>query len=369
MAVTFQELLEGTELSEEARSTIQEAWESSLAEARDAQSAELREEFAQRYEHDKGKIVEGVEGFINSRVEAEIAELVEDRKALSAEKVAYRKAVAEHANVLDSFVMQTLAKEVQELRADRSRLGEHMDKLDEFVTESLAEELAEFHEDKKALVEQKVKMIRAGKKALTETKKQFISKAADKVEKVVNKVVTNEVNSLREDITAARENDFGRKIFEAFVTEFGTSYLNEAKEIRKVQKELAQVKANLEEAKSEIVSKEKATKIVESKLRIEADKNARANKLNSLLKNLGGDKKVLMLDLLEQVQTQDLDKAFNKYLPSVLNEDKPRAKKAITESVVSEHTGNKRGPAPAAAHNTEEDADIINLRKLAGLSN
>ena len=58
MAVTFNELLEGAGLSEEARSTIQEAWESRLTEAKEELTAELREEFAQRYEHDKNQIVD-----------------------------------------------------------------------------------------------------------------------------------------------------------------------------------------------------------------------------------------------------------------------------------------------------------------------
>ena len=68
MAVTFNELLEGTNLSEEARESIQEAWESRLDEAREEMTAELREEFAQRYEHDKGLIVEAVDNFISTRV-------------------------------------------------------------------------------------------------------------------------------------------------------------------------------------------------------------------------------------------------------------------------------------------------------------
>lgn len=161
MAVTFNELLEGTNLSEEARETIQEAWESRLAEAREEMTAELREEFAQRYEHDKGLIVEAVDNFISTRVEAEISELAEDKKALAEERVKYRKAVSEHAKLLDRFVTEMVAKEVKELHADRSRVSEHLSKLDGFVADQLAEELIEFHEDKKALVEQKVKISRS----------------------------------------------------------------------------------------------------------------------------------------------------------------------------------------------------------------
>ena len=68
MAVKFNEILEGLELSEEVGSSIQEAWESKLVETRDELTAELREEFAQRYEHDKGQIVEAMDNFITTKV-------------------------------------------------------------------------------------------------------------------------------------------------------------------------------------------------------------------------------------------------------------------------------------------------------------
>jgi len=369
MAVTFNELLEGTELSEEVRSSIQEAWESKISEAREELSAELREEFAQRYEHDKGLVVEAMDNFISTRVEAEIAELAEDKKALAKEQVKYRKAVSEHAKLLDKFVTEMVAKEVKELRADRSRVAEHVGKLDEFVTEQLAEELKEFHEDKKALVEQKVKMVREGKKQIAEAKKDFISKAANKVEGVINKVITEEVKSFKDDITAARENDFGRRIFEAFANEYGTSYLNEAKEIKSVQKKLAAMEVALKEAQEKIADGKDAIKLAESKTRIAEDRYSRKEKLDELMRPLGKEKKEIMSDLLESVKTENLQKQFDKYLPSVLDGEAPRVKKALTESVTKEHTGNKKATVKADADdNTESVVEINTIRKLAGLS-
>jgi len=369
MAVTFNELLEGTELSEEVRGSIQEAWESKLSEARESLTAELREEFAQRYEHDKGLIVEAMDNFISTRVEAEIAELAEDRKALAEQQVKYRKAVSEHAKLLDQFVTQAVAKEVKELRADRSRVAEHVTKLDEFVSEQLAEELKEFHEDKKALVEQKVKMVREGKQQLAEAKKDFISKAATKVEGVINKVISEEVKSFRNDITAARENDFGRRIFEAFANEYNSSYLNEAKEIKKVQKQLAEVEKALNESKQAIAEKEEAVKLTESKLRVAEDRYARNEKLNELMAPLGKEKKEIMSDLLESVKTENLQKQFDRYLPSVLDGETPRVKKTITESVTKEHTGDKKATAKVEANDKADDVvEIDTIRKLAGLS-
>jgi hypothetical protein len=369
MAGTFNELLEGTELTEEVKAGIQEAWEGKLAEAREEVTAELREEFAQRYEHDKGLIVEAMDNFITTKVEAEISELAEDRKSLAEQQVKYRKAISEHAKLLDTFVTQQVAKEVKELRADRNRVAEHVGKLDEFVSEQLAEELKEFHEDKKALVEQKVKMIREGKKQLAESKKDFIKKAADKVENVVNRVITNEVKSFKDDITKARENDFGRRIFEAFATEYNASYLNEAKEIKTVQKQLAEMEKALNEAKQAIAEQSEAKQLVESKLRVAEDKYNRKETLNSLLAPLGKEKKEIMQDLLESVKTENLEKQFNKYLPSVLDGETPRVKKALTESVVKEHTGNKKASVKTEADdNTESVVEIDTIRKLAGLS-
>ena len=76
MAEKFEDLIESSELNEEIRNSIVEAWESRLSEAREELTAELREEFAQRYEHDKGLIVEAVDGFIKERVEAELEEFL-----------------------------------------------------------------------------------------------------------------------------------------------------------------------------------------------------------------------------------------------------------------------------------------------------
>jgi hypothetical protein len=370
MALTFQDLLEGANLSEEAKVALQEAWEAKLAEAKDELTAELREEFAQRYEHDKGKIVEAIDNFVTEKVTAEVAELAEEKTALAQERVKYRKAISEHAKLLDKFVTHMVAKEVKELRADKAKVAEHVAKLDEFVTESLATEIAEFHEDKKSLVEQKVKMVREGKQALAEAKKDFIRKAANTVEKTINRVISEEVKTFRDDITKARENDFGRKIFEAFASEFGTSYLNESKEIKQLQKTVAEMETKLNEANEKIEASSEATKLTESKLRVAEDRLTRKEKLNELMAPLGKEKKEIMSDLLESVKTEKLEAAFNKYLPSVLDGETPRAKKTLSESVTKEHTGDKATVAKTEA-NDETNNNVVEIdyiKKLAGLS-
>lgn len=369
MAVTFKDLLEGADLTSEVKTALQEAWESKISEAKEELTAELREEFAQRYEHDKSKIVEAVDQFITDKVTAEVSEIAEEKQSLATDRVKYRKAISEHAKLLDTFVVDMVAKEVKELRADKARVNEHVSKLDEFITESLASEIAEFHEDKKTLVEQKVKMVREGKRQLAEAKKDFISKAAGTVEKTINKVISEEVKNFRDDITKARENDFGRRIFESFANEYNTSYLNESKEIKTLQRTLAEMETKLNEAKESIDAQQTAAKLTESKLRMAEDRYTRKETLNSLLAPLGKEKKEIMSDLLESVKTENLEKQFNKYLPSVLDGETPRVKKTLSESVKKEHTGNKAAVVTAEADDENDNVvEIDYIKKLAGLS-
>ena len=368
MAVTFKDLLEGTDLADNVKAELHEAWEAKLSEAREDLTAELREEFAQRYEQDKSKIVGAVDSFISEKVTAEISELAEEREQLVQDRVKYRKAISEHAKLLDTFVTKVVATEVKELRADKDRVSEHVAKLDEFVTEQLACEIAEFHEDKKALVEQKVKMVREGRRQLVESKRSFIKKASTNIQKVVNKVITKEVRQLRGDITKARENDFGRRIFEAYASEYGTSYLNESKDLKTLQKTLSITEKKLVESIKAATSKETATKITESKLRIAEDRYARREKLNSLLGPLGKEKREIMSDLLETHKTANLEVAFNKYLPNVLDGKVNRVKKTLSESVKKEVTGNK---APVQADASDEPNNVVDLdyiKKLAGIN-
>lgn len=362
MAKSLNKIMEAKGFDSETQEAINEAWESRVSE--------LREEFAQRYEHDKSQIVEAVDNFISTKVAEEMSELAQDKKALAEQRVKYRRAVKEHAKLLDKFITEGLAKEIRELRTDRKKVSEHVAKLDTFITHQLAEELQEFHADKKALVEQKVKLAKEGRRQLAESKKAFITKSAAKIESVVNKVVESEIKKFRKDITAARENDFGRKIFEAFSGEYASTYLNENAEVRDLQNTLAQMKRELQEARADIQKNADAKKLVESKLRASEDRYTRKQKLDELMKPLGREKREIMADLLEGVPTVKLEESFNKYLPSLL-EDAPRGKKPLKETSerrsLKEHTGDRKATVKAEP-NPQDVVELDEIRKLAGLS-
>jgi hypothetical protein len=239
-----------------------------------------------------------------------------------------------------------------------------MAQLEGFVIEQLTKELNEFHNDKRSLVEAKVKMIREGKAAIEDTKRKFIENAAAKVESILESTIKKELTTLREDIQVAKENTFGRKIFETFAAEFMSSYLVEGTEVAKLNKQLDKVMSKLNEANKAVAEKEVQLKESARKARIAEDRADRKLIMNEMMAPLSKQQKEIMGALLESTKTTDLRNAFNKYLPSVLNESKKpvETKKVLSESA-KEITGNK--------HRVSEDtgsAEIINLRKLAGLN-
>jgi hypothetical protein len=362
MAHAMDELLSSSTLSEEVRSSISEAWETKLTEAREEIAAELREEFAQRYENDKAQIVEAMDTMIGEVIAKELEEFQADKAKVAEDRVAYRKHMSEHANVLDEFVMETLRKEINELREDREAQDKNMAQLEGFVLEQLTKELNEFHEDKRSLVEAKVKLIKEGKEAIESTKRKFIESAATKVEGILENTIKKELTTLKEDIQVAKENTFGRKIFETFAAEFMSSYLNEGTEVAKLNKSMDKLKAQLYEANKAVAEKEVQLTESARKARIEADKAERKTALNEMMAPLSKQQKEIMGALLESTKTADLQNAFNKYLPSVLKEDaKPLKEKKVLSESTKEVTGGKTAEANV-------DDNIVNLRKLAGIS-
>ena len=356
MAEALKELLESDLLDENTKASIQSAWESNLTEARDALAVELREEFADRYESDKGQLVEAMDNMLSDAIKTEIAEFADDRKGLIEARVQYKQNVKEHTNALSSFVMEALKNEIVELREDRNKQFDNFNKLEGFVLKQLSNEIAEFNEDKKSLAEAKVKLIASGRQKLDEAKQKFIKRAATTVEKIVEDVLRSEMTQLKEDIKAARENNFGRKIFESFATEYMASYLAEGTEIRKLN-------SYIEKQEENITSLTESKDTADVEVKKLNDKINRDKVMGELLTPLAKSKRGIMEELLESVQTKNLKGSFQKYLPAVLNETGKRETSKVT---LTERTGDKVVPK----EETQQDANsgnIIHLKKLAGI--
>jgi hypothetical protein len=356
------QLFENNVISEELKSEIENAWQGRIQENRDQVTAELREEFAQKYEHDKHTMVEAVDKMIHDRLSAELSELAEDRNQLIEAKAKYAKKMKDDAKKMEEFVLRKLSSELSELHEDRRSVAENFTKLESFIVSALAKEIAEFHSDKKDLAETKVKLVRESKVKFEQVRKDFISKSAKIVEGVVAKTLRSEMTQLKEDIEAARKNDFGRRIFESFASEYAASHLNEKSETVKLMKVIAAKESQLAEAKKAIEEKSTLVESKDREIRITHDMATRKEIMSELLSPLGGDKRSVMSELLESVATDKLRGAYDKYLPAVIAGEAPK-KKALVEG--KEVTGNKE--ATQVSESKERGAEIFTIRKLAGL--
>jgi hypothetical protein len=355
MIDAISKLVESGAISEDVKNSIQEAWDSKIKENKEQVGAELREEFAKRYEHDKANMIEAIDKMMNEKLSEEITKFVEDRKALAQEKIAYKENVGKHSAKLESFILNKLSEELKELHSDRKGVHENFKKMEEFVVGALAKEIKEFHEDKKGVVETKVKLVAEAKKQMAKMKEAFITRSAKVVENAVNTKLAEELKSLKEDITAAREINFGKKIFEAFASEYQNSYLNEKSETSKLMKVVGETTLKLKDAEKVIEEKQAVIESKEAEARRQADLMERKEKMAEMLKPLGKDKSEVMSQLLESVSTAKLEASFNKYLPHVM------ADKAVTKEgakILSESGGDRA---------QREDADLTNIRKLAGI--
>lgn len=351
-------------LGEEAKELFQEAYNVKLSEAREELAVQLREEFAQKHEHDKQLMIEAMDNFLNDRIEKEIQGLMEDKKALQEEKNKCKEVLKENIDKFSNFIAEQLAKEVKELHADRKKLSEGFAKMEGFVMKQLAEEIQELRNDKKALVEQRVIMVAEGKRKIEETKAAFIKRSAEICEKNLNAIIKKEIEQFRDDIKVARENDFGRRIFESFAGEYMASHLNESSKMKELTAKIEEMNSIVESSKKQAEESKAVLEGYKTKLNEANEKFKRNQIMNEIMAPLSREKRTVMAELLSSVHTDKLKESFNKYLPTVLNENKkPVSNTVLNETKLSEKTGDRVNPL--AQHDVS--AELKNIKRLAGL--
>lgn len=400
----IKELLENEVLGEDVKSALQEAFNNKIKAA----EQQLQEDYAARYSNDKAALVEAMDRMLTDAIRTELLEFAEDRTALIKQRAKlseqtgrvrkqYARKLAEHAAKLDGFVSKNLRSEIAEFVEDRkslerqrremalemkeikestkTELGSRINKLESFVLKQLSEEIAEFQADKKALVEQRIKLAQEGKQRIAEAKTQFIERASSAVDRTLNEVIRNELVQWKDDIKLARQNNFGRRIFEAVAAEYMTSYLSEGSEVKKLTRQLQEKEAALNEARADLEQKSKLMESADAKIRTANDRVQRMQMLNELLAPLTRDKKTVMEDLLKDIKTQNLREAFQRYLPAVVNSARvpqkvPLSEASSTPTTPVAKTGNRDNTlAKAVIEETKPPHDLGVILHLAGIKN
>ena len=289
----LQKLLQSELLSEETKAEISEQWTTSV----ETFKTQVREETA-------------------NEVRAQLAE----------QWIAERD---ELVTKVDGFVAEALVKEIAELKADIERFRD------------LEAEYAE------KIVEEKHK--------LAEEVASELDQLVDKIDAFFEVRLAAELDELKEDIDVVKQNEFGRKIYEAFASTFATAHIDE----ESVQSQLKVAEAKLADLQQALApSEEKRIAIV------------RDAKLENLLAILTCKKREQMEMVLKNIETNRLEESYKFFIGRILKEDVAATAATLTEGAEDgKKTTVVTGDAPveSAAVEPQLNESLAKLQRLAGI--
>lgn len=359
--------LNESSLSDEAKALIQEAWNEEKA----AVAAEMREEMKGRYQEDLGRLTEGLDKMMTGIISEEMNAVYAEKAKLVEDRVTLRKTLGNFAQ----FANSVLAEEVQGMRQERKLIQESLNKFVGFSNKILAEELQDFHKEKRQLVETRVKLIAEGSRQINEARQNFIKRASESAAIYIAETTHKNLNALKTELVEAKQNMFGRKIFEAFASEFSTKQYNENSMLRQLTESIKEREEEVISTKLQLQEAKKAEEAAKRKISIMEDANARNAIMSELVKPLTSQQKQIMESLLQTSPTEKLKDDFNKYHKSVLkgtvNESavnqgrsavNNKAKQTLAEGKVV--TGNRA----AIVENETDNSDMEFLKEIEHLA-
>lgn len=262
---------------------------------------------------------------------------------------------AKLAEMKETSLLEVRAELAEQWTKERDALVESLEK---FVDEQITEELTELKSDIERFRDLEAEY--AAK--VVEHKTEMAAKVQEDLDQLVDKIdaffevrLTEEFEELKEDIDVVKQNHFGRQIFEAFVNEFSKSFVDE----EAVQSQLQIAESKLEDASKKIAELEAGQM-----------KLIRESKMAEVLKPLSGMKREQMAFILQGVETEKLEEAYNQFIGRVLKEEKQEpVAQVVTESVKETKviTGEKIEESTQVV--APKDSKLEALRALAGIGN
>ena len=366
----LEKLLKESSLSDEAKQLIQEAGN----EEKNNLAAEMREEMKGRYKEDLAGLTEGLNSMVTQVIAEEMGAVYDEKRKLVEDRVTLRKTLGNFSN----FANSVLAEEVKQMRNERKLIRESLDKFVNFSNGVLAEELKEFHSEKRQLVETRVKLLAEGSRQIAEARSNFIKRTSESAAKYIAETTHKNLNVLKQDLAEAKQNMFGRKIYEAFAQEFHVKQFNENSLLRSLTESIKSKEDEIAQVKTELNESANAVKEVKTKLRIMEDTQVRSAIMSELVKPLTTQQKQIMESLLATSPTEKLKEDFSKYHKSVLNGTKvnesattrqavqPSAKKTLAEGKV--FTGNRQAIVESDEMTADDMAFLKELDVLSGIN-
>lgn len=177
-------------------------------------------------------------------------------------------------------------------------------KLQEMLTNEINELREDFDSFRDLDAEYAERIVEA-KAAMADELQVDMTSLVDKIDTFMEIKLNEEINELREDITQARKQEFGRRIFEAVSEEYMDQFHDEnesAATYADLEKRLAEAQDALEESEQ-----------THAEL-------ARIIKMEEILTPLSGNQRAVMEQVLQNVATSKLEEGFKTFLPRIIRE-------------------------------------------------
>jgi hypothetical protein len=256
-------------------------------------------------------------------------------------------------------VREDVSMEVRHELAEQwiSERDELIDKVDAFVAEALTKEIAELKGD----IERFRDLEAESAAKLVEEKHRLAAEVATELDTLVDKIdaffemrLTAEMDELKEDLEIVKQNEFGRRMFEAFASEYAKNYVDEDA-----------VQSKLSVAEQKLADAEKALAESEDKVA----QMVREAKMEQVLAPLTGKKREQMAMILKNVDASRLEESYKFFIGRIMKEDEAATTaKPLTEAQATKTTVVTGNTATGTQQPAGQASDAnARLKRLAGI--
>lgn len=252
-------------------------------------------------------------------------------------------------------VREEVSMEVRSELAEQwiSERDELINKIDQFFTEALENEITELKDDIsrfRDIEAEYAERIVENKHEMAVQLDEELVNLVDKIDAFFEARLNLELEELKEDLEVAKQNEFGKRIFEAFATTYNKAYVDEDS----IQTKLAITEAKLEDAEHQLATLEQQKELM-----------IRESKMDQVLANLSGKKREHMAMVLRNVETERLEESYKYFIGRVLKEDNKTVLESEQQNKTTLVTGVKLNEQLSPSKTNGND--LANLKRLAGI--
>ena len=252
-------------------------------------------------------------------------------------------------------VREEVSMEVRSELAEQwiSERDELINKIDQFFAEALENEITELKDDIsrfRDIEAEYAERIVENKHEMAVQLDEELDNLVDKIDAFFEARLNLELEELKEDLEIAKQNEFGKRIFEAFATTYNKAYVDEDS----IQSKLAITEAKLEDAEHQLATLEQQKELM-----------IRESKMDQVLANLSGKKREHMAMVLRNVETERLEESYKYFIGRVLKEDNKTVLESEQQNKTTLVTGVKLNEQLSPSKTNGND--LANLKRLAGI--